>query len=229
MAKLLVIDDDEELLQSVAYSLSLEHYQVETAEDGESGLYMLNMNAYDLAIVDFDLPHITGPELCKKYRLGGGKAPVLMLTANSTIDGKVTGFDAGADDYLTKPFLITELYLRVKALLRRVGGDLAADNLVFGDITLEPSNFRASKNGKEVRLIRKEFAILELLVRYPGRIFSLDDIINRVWNLDALPTYDVVRSHMSSLRRKLADNQVIETVYGLGYRANLPAEDNSGS
>ena len=89
MAKLLVIDDDEELLQSLAYSLTLEHYQVETAEDGESGLYMLNLNAYDLAIVDFDLPRINGPELCQKYRLAGGKVPLLMLTANSTIDGKV--------------------------------------------------------------------------------------------------------------------------------------------
>jgi DNA-binding response OmpR family regulator len=221
MPKLLLVDDDIHLAEMVEQFLSFEHYQVEVASDGDQALHMLRSNSYDLAIVDLNLPSLSGTEICSQYRAGGGKIPILMLTAQTAVTDKVDGLESGADDYLTKPFAMVELQARLKALLRRADRQLVENKLSLGLITLEPSSFRATLNGQEVRLLRKEFSIIELLFRYQGRIFSPDEIISRVWQSDEYPTGEVVRSHIRNIRKKLGDD-AIKTVHGVGYKAELP-------
>ncbi len=216
MAKILVVDDDQPLVDIVTDILRFEHYAIETAFSGVDGLSMLSTNSYDVAILDWDMPDLTGVEICKSHRSKGGKTSILMLTAKSKTASKVEGFESGADDYLTKPFEPDELKVRIKALLRRPTG-FSGNELVVGGITLEPNNFRVSRDGSEIRLIRKEFVILELLMRYPGRVFSLNEIIDRVWSMDESPSLDVVRAHISNLRKKI-DNDIIKTIHGVGYK-----------
>jgi DNA-binding response OmpR family regulator len=223
MAKVLLVDDDLMLSAMIEKSLVFEHYQVEMVHDGEDGLHLLRMNSYDVAIIDFNLPSMSGTEICQQYRAKGGKIPLIMLTARSDVDDKISGLGSGADDYLTKPFAIEELLARIKALLRRADRPYAEGQLKLGQFTLDPSTFRVTKNGEEVRLVRKEFAILELLFRYPGRVFSADEIINRAWTSDDYPTGDVVRSHIRNIRKKLGDEQIIQTLHGVGYKVE-PAD-----
>jgi DNA-binding response OmpR family regulator len=217
MAKILVIEDDEDVLSMISQSLGFEHYNVESASDGETAFTMIRTRDYDMAIMDWDLPKLTGIEVCKKYRAMGGRIPVLMLTGKTAIGEKIKGLDSGADDYLTKPFDIDELTARVRALLRRADTKLASDNLCYRDIVLEPNNYQVTKNGQELKLIPKEFAILELLMRYPGKVFSPEAIIDRVWEQSEYPVTDVIRTHIMNLRRKLG-GEVIETVHGVGYK-----------
>jgi DNA-binding response OmpR family regulator len=219
MAKILVVDDDEPLVNILTDILRFEHYSIETAINGVDGMNMLSTNAYDVAIIDWDMPDLTGVEICKTHRAKGGRTSILMLTAKSKTISKVEGFESGADDYLTKPFEPDELKVRIKALLRRPT-QFAGNELVLGSITLEPTNFRVTKDGCEIRLIRKEFVILELLMRYPGKVFSLSEIIDRVWSMDESPSQDVVRAHISNLRKKL-DNNIIKTIHGVGYKAEV--------
>ena len=221
MPKLLLVDDDVQLAEMVEQFLSFEHYQVEVASDGDQALHMLRSNSYDLAIVDLNLPSLSGTEICSQYRAGGGRIPILMLTAQTAVTDKVGGLESGADDYLTKPFAMVELQARLKALLRRADRQLVEDRLSHGSITLEPSSFRATLNGQEVRLLKKEVLIIELLIRYPGRVFSADEIISRVWQSDDYPTGEVVRSHIRNIRKKLGDD-AIKTVHGVGYKAEHP-------
>jgi DNA-binding response OmpR family regulator len=221
MPKLLLVDDDVHLAEMVEQFLSFDHYQVEVASDGEEALHMLRSNSYDLAIVDLNLPSLSGTEICSQYRAGGGKIPILMLTAQTAVSERVGGLESGADDYLTKPFAMVELQARLKAILRRADRQLAEDKLSLGSITLHPSSFRATLNGQEVRLLRKEFSIIELLIRYPDRIFSPDEIISRVWQSDEYPSGEVVRSHIRNIRKKLGDD-AIKTIHGVGYKAESP-------
>jgi DNA-binding response OmpR family regulator len=222
MAKILIIEDDQDLCNVVADSLGFEHYLVETSFDGEMGFSLLRMNTYDLAIIDWDLPTISGVEICRRYRSNGGLAPILMLTGKAATADKVAGLDAGADDYLTKPFELEELGARVKALLRRVEGRLGGDTLRLGDIVLEPNNFRVTRNGEEIRLIPKEFAIIELLMRHPGKVFSAEAIISKVWEIGESPSNEVVRTHIKNLRKKLGGEDVVHTVHGVGYKVEQP-------
>jgi len=224
MAKVLVVDDDLILAAMIEKSLLFERYQVEMTHDGEDALHLLLMNSYDIAIVDYNLPGMSGAEICQHYRAKGGKIPLIMLTARSEVDDKISGLGSGADDYLTKPFAIEELLARLKALLRRADRPYADGQLKLGSILLDPSTFRVTKHGQEIRLVRKEFAILELLFRYPGRVFSADEIINRAWTSDDFPTADVVRSHIRNIRKKLGDERIIQTLHGVGYKVEAPAD-----
>jgi DNA-binding response OmpR family regulator len=217
MAKILVVEDDKGLLNVLVETLGLQQYQVETATDGNDGYNLIQADLFDLAILDWNLPSLTGIEICKRYRAKGGKTPIIILTGKKETDDKVTGLDAGADDYLTKPFAPPELNARVKALLRRAHGTVE-DSLVAGAIILEPTKFKISVSGHEIRLMPKEFAILELLMRYPGRVFSADEIVSRLWDSSESPNGEVVRSHVKSLRKKLEPEDPIETIYGLGYK-----------
>jgi two-component system phosphate regulon response regulator PhoB len=204
MARILIVEDDEPLLQVVIESLRAENYFVESCMDGEEGYALLQATLYDLAIVDWNIPKMSGVEICKHYRASGGKTQILMLTGKDKIDDKVTGLNSGADDYLTKPFALPELNARAKALLRRTHGGLGKDILVAGKIVLEPTKFLVTVDQNEIRLMPKEFAILELLMRYPGRVFNADEIVSRVWDHSESPNGEVVRSHTKSLRKSLA-------------------------
>ena len=217
MAKILVVEDDADVSSMIAQSLSFEHYQVENASDGEAAQLMLRLGQYDLIILDWDLPLLSGIEVCKKYRAGGGKMPVLMLTGKTAVAEKVKGLDSGADDYLTKPFSIDELIARVRAMLRRAGDMQTSGNLIYMDLELVPNNFQVTKGGTEVKLIPKEFAILELLMRYQGKVFSPEAILDRIWESSEYPATDVVRTHIMNLRRKVG-GAIIQTVHGIGYR-----------
>jgi DNA-binding response OmpR family regulator len=219
LPKVLLVDDDENLAAMVEQSLKFDHYQVEVANDGEEALHLLRTNSFDLAVVDLNLPSMSGIEICSQYRAAGGTIPILMLTGQTAVNQRVTGLESGADDYLTKPFAMPELHARIRALLRRADRQLAQSLLTLGPITLEPSTFRVTMHEKDVSLVRKEFFILELLIRYPGRVFSAEDIISRVWKSDESPTGDVVRSHIRNIRKKLGDDNIIQTVHGIGYKA----------
>ena len=221
MAKILVIEDDLGLSRMVKDWLTFEHHMVETADNGKDGLEKLQYYQYDVIVLDWELPEMTGIEICRQFRSAGGKTPVLMLTGKGTIVDKETGFDAGADDYLTKPFHMKELSVRLRALLRRVGGNLTGDELRYRDIVIEPANHRATRTGKDLQLLPKEFALLEFLMRHPSQVFSAEALLSRVWSSDSDATIDAVSTCVKRLRKKVdveGETSVIKTVHGVGYR-----------
>jgi DNA-binding response OmpR family regulator len=221
MAKILVIEDDLGLSRMVKDWLTFEHHMVETADNGKDGLEKLQYYQYDVIVMDWELPEMTGIEICKQYRSSGGKTPILMLTGKGTIVDKETGFDAGADDYLTKPFHMKELSVRLRALLRRVGGNLTGDELKYRDIVIEPANHRATRNGKDLQLLPKEFALLEFLMRHPSQVFSAEALLSRVWSSESDATIDAVSTCIKRLRKKVdvdGETSIIKTVHGVGYK-----------
>lgn len=225
MARILIVEDDSAIAEMVEEYLGFEHHSVEISDNGSDGLYLLQTNTFDLAIVDWNLPKLSGVDLCKRYRGEGGKAMVLILTGRGSVTEKTVGLDSGADDYLTKPFHIDELMSRVKALLRRAASYSQDNSLKVGGLTLNLTQHNVSVNGEDVELIPKEFAILEMLVRYPGRVFTTDEIIYRVWKSDEEASIDALRTHIKNLRKKLAkvsDESFVETVHGIGYKFMKP-------
>jgi DNA-binding response OmpR family regulator len=220
MAKLLLIEDDTHLAQMITEWLRAEHYAVEVTHDGRDGYERLLCSEYDLAIVDWNLPGMEGPEICQKYRAGKGSAPIIMLTGRAAIDEKVAGFDAGADDYLTKPFNMKELSARVRVLLRR-GRHVAADVIEAHGIELDPAKHNATKNGVPLSLLPKEFALLEFLMRNPGTIFTQDALFRHVWKSDSESSDSAIRTCIKRLRQKIDDEggeSIIETLPRVGYR-----------
>lgn len=182
----------------------------------------LRVNEYDLIILDWQLPGMTGVELCKNYRNRGGESPVMMLTARSSIDDREQGLDSGADDYLCKPFALKELSARVRALLRR-SSKASSNVLELRDICLDPSSLRVTKAGKSVHLEPKEFALLEFFLRHPDTVFSADALLTRVWESDTEASPEAIRTYIRGLRKKLStkdEPSLITTVHGLGYKFN---------
>jgi OmpR-family two-component system manganese-sensing response regulator len=220
MPNLLLVEDDAPLLDVILAELG-EKYTVDTASNGQLGAELLNNNVYDLVVLDWNLPGMSGVDICRKYRSNGGTALILMLTGKKALTDKVAGLDAGADDYLTKPFHLAEFSAKLQALLRRPSR--GQDKLAVGPVVLEPNKFRVTLNNTEVRLVRKEFAILELLMRYAGRVFTVEEIIARVWTIDETPSLEVVRSHIMNLRKKLDHFNIVQTVHGVGYKAQASA------
>ncbi len=220
MPKILVVEDDPAFLDIVVDSLSAADYDVHALVSGLEGLSNLLANSYDLAIVDWDLPGMSGFEICAKFREQGGATPMLFLTGKAHVDNKEAAFEAGADDYLTKPFSLRELMLRVAALLKRpkvyVGNVLRE-----GDLELNLKAFTAHLDGQEIQLTGKEFALLELFMRHPNQVFSLDDILDRIWKLDGEMSNQTVKSCINRLRKKLNDPSLIANVRGEGYRLRL--------
>lgn len=201
--------------------LTFEHHLVETADNGRDGLDKLAFYQYDLVILDWELPEMTGIEICREFRSRGGTTPVLMLTGKGTINDKESGYEAGADDYLTKPFHMKELSLRLRALLRRGGATLQADQLKFRDLMLEPASHRVTREGKDLGLLPKEFALLEFFMRHPNQVFSAEALLSRVWASETDTTVDAVSTCIKRLRKKVdVDGQtsVIKTVHGVGYK-----------
>lgn len=220
MAKILLVEDDQALAKLVRNWLSLEHHAVESVEDGEEALHRLKVSEYDLVILDWTLPKLAGVEVLKEHRRLGGQTPVLMLTGKDKISDKEEGFDAGADDYLTKPFHGKELTVRIKALLRRPP-NLVQDVLRVGELVLQKENFSVRRGENEIRLLPKEFALLEFLMRHPNQVFSAEALLERVWVSESESTVEAVTTCIKRLRRKLESDGTpspIATVHGVGYK-----------
>jgi two-component system OmpR family response regulator len=220
MAKILLVEDDANL--SIVLQMHLEHdrYLVDQVARGCDALAQLKSHSYELIILDWMLPDISGLEVCKQYRKQGGKVPVLMLTARGAVEDKAQGLDAGADDYLVKPFHPTELSARVRALMRRPSA-LTGRSIKVQDLEMDTVECRLTRDGKEIQLTSKEFALLELLMRYPNQSFTLEAILDRLWQSDSYASIDTVRTHMKTLRKKIGDNEensLIQTKRGQGYK-----------
>ena len=200
--------------------LQEEGYAVDVAADGVQALWQAGEYDYDAIVLDGMLPGLDGFEVCRRIRARGLWAPVLLLTARDGIENRVRGLDAGADDYLVKPFAFAELTARLRAVLRR-GRQERPTVLVCGDLELDPATRTVCRAGRRVELTSKEFALLELLMRHPGRVFSRDRILEHVWDLGFDPASNVVDQYVAYLRRKVDrpfGREDIETVRGAGYR-----------
>jgi len=221
MAKLLIIEDDVDLAGMVVDWLKFEHYTVELVYSGTEGLDRLQSSAYDAVIIDWDLPGISGVEICRQFRSEGGTTPMIMLTGKDAIAEKEESLDSGIDDYLTKPFNMKELSARLRAVLRRPAS-MIENVLKVRDIELEPTKYWVKKGGVEIQLLPKEFSLLEFFLRHPNQVFSADALIQRVWVSDSEATGDAIRTCLKRLRKKLDDtddaNPIIQTIHGVGYR-----------
>ena len=222
--KILVVDDEKVLVKGIKFNLESEGYQVEVGYDGEEAVELARGGGFDLIILDLMMPKIDGLQACMRIR-EFSNVPIIMLTARSEDTDKIIGFECGADDYITKPFNILELKARVRALLRRAG--MAAQQmgggrkLVIGHITLDPDARAAWKDGQSVDLTAKEFDLMELLMRNPGRVYSRENLLNVVWGYEYAGDYRTVDVHVRRLREKLeldpANPQYILTKWGVGY------------
>lgn len=215
--RVLIVEDDERLADVVARGLRQAGFAIDIALDGESGLEKALVNRYEVVLLDRDLPRLHGDEVCRLLAQRPEAPRILMLTASGTLDDRVEGLALGADDYLPKPFALRELVARIHALARRsaVG---APPVLAAGDIRLEPGPHRATRGDRDLRLTRKEFAVLEVLLGAGGNVVSAEELLERVWDEHTDPMTNVVPVTVMTLRRKIAAPPVIETVKGAGYR-----------
>lgn len=219
MAKVLLVEDDRQLSNLIVDWLKGEGHLPEAVAKGTDGLEYLRSFKFDLVILDWDLPGLSGLEVCREFRNSGGKTPILMLTGKTHIDEKAVGLDSGADDYLTKPFHFKELGARLRALLRRPAS-VQANVLTAGHLVLDPVTRQAQARGKELNLQPKEFALLEFLMRHPSQPFSSESIIERVWSSDTEAAPDTVRIQIMRLRNKIDESgkeSMIRTLHRVGY------------
>ncbi|MGP1384664.1 MAG: response regulator transcription factor [Thainema sp.] len=219
--RILLVEDDERIADALAEDLTDQHHVVEIIGDGEMAWECIESFTYDLILLDVMLPKMDGITLCRKLRSAGYTIPVLMLTARDTISDRVLGLDAGADDYLVKPFHLQELSARLRALLRR-GDSMLPPVLEWQGIKLDPNLCEVTYNGELLPLSPKEYSLLELFLRNERRVFSRSQIIDQLWSFESTPGEATVKAHIRGLRQKLksagAPADLIETVYGLGYR-----------
>ncbi|MGD1939757.1 MAG: response regulator [Leptolyngbyaceae cyanobacterium] len=224
--RILLVDDDEALMETLAESLIQQRYAVDIAVNGEVAQEFQDLFAYDLIVLDRQLPDVEGISLCRRFRQQGVTCPILMLTAQDDSADKVQALDAGADDYVVKPFDFAELCARIRALLRR-DSPSATSELRWDGLRLTPSTFEVFYDDHQIHTTPKEYALLELLLRHPTQVFSLDAIIEDIWSFEDPPGGEAVRTHIKGLRQKLkacgAPKHFIETVYGLGYRLHALA------
>lgn len=216
--RILIIEDDEAILRVLRRALAYEGYRVDTAPDGESGLNQARDYHPDLVILDWMVPGMDGLEVCQRLR-AGGSVPVLMLTAKDTLQDRVQGLDAGADDYMVKPFELDELLARVRALLRRTQPE-RVPLLSFADLTLDTSTRQASRRGRVISLTAKEYDLLELFMRHPRQVLTREMIFDRVWGYDFGGESNVLDVYIRYLRQKLEiddEQRLIHTVRGVGY------------
>ena len=221
--RILLVDDDEPLMEALASNLIEQRYAVDIAIEGEAALEYVALFNYDLIVLDLILPKTDGISLCKQLRFQGYTMPILMLTARDTSQDKISALDAGADDYVVKPFDFEELTARIRALSRRESQTLQPI-LHWGNLSLDPKTCEVNYLGKTVNLTPKEYGLLELLLRHPQQVFTPSAIIDNLWSFEDSPSEDAVRTHIKGLRQKLkaagASRKTIETVYGIGYRLN---------
>jgi two-component system, OmpR family, response regulator MprA len=216
--RILIIEDDDLILKMLRRSLVYEGYQVDTALDGEGGLNLLRDNKPALVILDWMLPGMDGLEVCRRIREMGNQ-PVLMLTAKDTLEDRVQGLDAGADDYLVKPFELDELLARIRALLRRTQVE-RAPILTFGDLALDTSTRQATRKSRLIMLTAKEYDLLEMFMRHPRQVLTREIIFDRVWGYDFGGESNVLDVYIRYLRQKLESDgeiRLIHTVRSVGY------------
>ncbi len=217
--KILVVEDETRVAQFIQKGLKEEGHAVDVAHDGEEGEYLGEINEYDLIILDLMLPGKNGLQVCRELREAGVNTPVLMLTARDAVEDKVRGLDAGADDYLTKPFAFEELLARVRALLRR-SSESKTPILKIADLELDPMSRRVTRAGQAIRLTTKEYALLEYMMRNPGQVLSRTRIGEHVWDMNFDPESNVIDVYVSHLRNKVDkgfDPPLIHTLRGQGY------------
>ncbi|HXG92070.1 MAG TPA: response regulator transcription factor [Blastocatellia bacterium] len=216
-----IVEDDEDIAESVRYNLEREGFRVRAAATGEDALDVILDGPPNLILLDLNLPRMSGFELCRRLRAEAAtsRVPILMLTARADESDKVLGLNIGADDYITKPFSMRELVARVNALLRRAEA-VEAERAVFdnGILRIDPETFSVRYLDREVRLTRKEFALLAELARNQGRVMTREVLLDRVWGLTYYGDTRTLDVHIRRLRQKLGDGSVIETVTGIGYR-----------
>jgi DNA-binding response OmpR family regulator len=226
MSKILIVDDDVPFATTLKEWLEFDHHKVDVAYDPEDGHAFMSAYTYDFLLLDWQLPGMTGVDMCRKYRQNNGQAYVLMLTGMSTVENKVEGLEAGADDYLAKPFDMKELAARIKALERRparYGGDV----LQAGDLTLDTSSRIVTRQGAQLQLKPLEYSVLEFFMKHPKQVVSPDALLKRVWDSSTEASTDSVYTCINRLRKKLNDGDkeaVIKTVHGVGYRFDPGAE-----
>jgi len=219
---ILVVDDERAVRESLRRALELEGYEVELAEDGEQALARLDREPPPEALVlDVLMPGIDGLETCRRLRAAGRSVPVLMLTARAEVDSRVAGLDAGADDYLAKPFALAELLARLRALLRRAGNGVSdGGSLRFADLELDPGTREVRRGQEVIELTRTEFSLLELFLRNPRQVLTRSVIFERVWGYDFGPSSNSLDVYIGYLRRKTeagGKSRLIRTVRGVGY------------
>jgi len=223
--RILVVDDDRALRDALRRALSLAGYEVVLAETGQHGLTQTAGTAPDAVVLDVGLPDLDGLEVCRRLRQSGNRVPVLMLTARDTVSDRIDGLDAGADDYLVKPFDVGELKARIRALLRRAGGEGDPDALQFEELRLDSARHGVVVDETFVELTRTEYQLLELLMINPRRVLPHGLIYDRVWGYDFGPTSNALRVYVGYLRRKIEDagaRPLIHTVRGVGYVLREP-------
>ena len=221
--KILLVDDETELTEPLSRVLLHEGYQVDVADNGQTGSQLAQQNNYDLLILDWMLPEKSGLEICQEIRSRSLTIPVLFLTAKDTIDDRVLGLDAGADDYIIKPFELRELLARVRALLRRVPQS-EQNKLKVADLELDLENQAAYRGGKVIKLSEKEFELLRFLMQNRDQLLTHEAIYNYLWQNEAQPSSNVLAALMRLLRRKIEIKHqpaLIHTIYGKGYRFGI--------
>ncbi|HVR05576.1 MAG TPA: response regulator transcription factor [Solirubrobacteraceae bacterium] len=219
-ARILVVDDEPAVQHALARALALEHYEVGQATDGRQALERMTADSYDAVVLDVSMPRLDGLEVCRRLRAAGDRTPVLMLTARGEIDDRVAGLDAGADDYLVKPFALRELMARLRALLRRTGADEEEQALTFVDLRLDRLAHEAYRGERPLQLTRTEFLLLELFLRHPRQVLTRSAIFEHVWGYDFGATSNSLGVYMGYLRRKTEagdEPRLLHTVRGVGY------------
>lgn len=223
MRRILIVEDDDIIALALRDGLASEGYAAEVASDGPTGLRVALGKEFDLILLDVMLPRQSGFDVCKQLRATGNHTPIIILTARSMEIEKVQGLNLGADDYITKPFSLMELFARVNAVLRRTTRELAPlEHFAFGDVTLDFSKFEASKAGAPLDLSAREFRILKYLIELRGQVVSREQLLNHVWSYDSFPSTRTVDSHIARLRQKIEsapnDPRFLITVHGVGYK-----------
>jgi two-component system, OmpR family, response regulator MprA len=224
-ARILVVDDEPAVQNALFRALTLEHYDVANASDGLEALELLGTSPYEAVILDIAMPRMSGLDVCRRLRAGGDSTPVLMLTARGEVDDRVAGLDAGADDYLVKPFALRELLARVRALLRRAGEDGGKEELSFEDLRLDLRAHEAWRGERMLQLTRTEFLLLEMFLRHPRQVLTRSAIFESVWGYDFGSSSNSLGVYMGYLRRKTEvgeEPRLLHTVRGVGYVLRTP-------
>ncbi|MEV4009217.1 response regulator transcription factor [Nonomuraea angiospora] len=223
-ARLLVVDDEPALREALQSSLEFEGYKVVTANDGQAALDAVAADTYDAVLLDVMMPRLDGLTACRRLRASGNRIPVLMLTARDAVGDRVSGLDAGADDYLVKPFELDELLARVRALLRRGAMSASpaegADTLTYGDLRMDLATREVTRADRRLDLTRTEYLLMELFLAHPRQVLTRDQILSEVWGFDFEPTSNSLDVYVMYLRRKTeagGQPRVIHTVRGVGY------------
>lgn len=218
--RILLVEDDARLAEALAEAITDQRYTVDVVTDGEAGWQQVTAVDYDLILLDVMLPKLDGIALCQRLRSHGYDLPILLITARDTSTDKVTGLDAGADDYVVKPIDLPELLARIRALLRR--GSSTPTALLWGDLRLDPSTYEVSYADQALHLTPKEYSLLETFIRNGRRVLTRRVLLEQVWDDRDLPEEETVKAHIKTLRQKLkavgAPNDLIETVHSVGYR-----------